>query len=328
MRLLGGSPRGATEALTIPAGALAVSLVLFGIFVALAGANPLGVYETIYSGAFGSWFSWQNTLQRATPLMLTALCTALPARLGLVVIGAEGALWIALAGGLRYSRGVNETISSLLLNYIAIAVMNHAVGGPMRDPMVLHRPSSWHVGERNMVGLIPGMDVHWGLVFGVVGCIVTYVLMQHTVFGFAARIVGGNVRAARMAGVPVGRLTLVACLIAGAAAGLAGTTEIAAVHGRASTSLVVGYGYTGILVAFLARQNPLAVIPVAILLGGIDAAGGLLQRWHDLPDATVHVMRGIIFLVILASEPVYGRLRVFQQSVVAPSNGVVPREAA
>src|SRR5881397_4323161 len=92
MRLLGGSPRGAAEALTIPAGALAVSLILFGIFVALAGANPLGVYETIYSGAFGSWFSWQNTLQRATPLMLTALCTALPARLGLVVIGGEGAL--------------------------------------------------------------------------------------------------------------------------------------------------------------------------------------------------------------------------------------------
>src|SRR2546428_14050739 len=92
MRLLGGSPRGAAEALTIPAGALAVSLILFGIFVALAGANPLGVYETIYSGAFGSWFSWQNTLQRATPLMLTALCTALPARLGLVLDSPAGPL--------------------------------------------------------------------------------------------------------------------------------------------------------------------------------------------------------------------------------------------
>jgi len=152
--------------------------------------------------------------------------------------------------------------------------------------------------------------------------------MQHTVFGFAASIVGGNVRAARMTGVPVGRLILVTCLVGGAAAGLAGTTEIAAVHGRASTSLVVGYGYTGILVAFLARQNPLAVIPVAVLLGGIDAAGGLLQRRHDLPDATVQVMRGIIFLVILASEPVYGRLRVFQQAAVAPADGVVPGEAA
>ena len=364
MRLLGGNPRGAAEALAVPAGALAVSLILFGIFVALAGANPLAVYETIYSGAFGSWFSWQNTLQRATPLMLTALCTALPAQLGLVVIGGEGALiigalatvaiasaipgappwtaiaammlagmsaggiWIALAGGLRHYRGVNETISSLLLNYIAIALMNHLVSGPMRDPAIVHRPSSWHVGDRNMIGLIPGMDVHWGLVFGIAACVVTSVLMQHTVFGFAARIVGGNVRAARVAGIPVGRLTLVTCLIAGAAAGLAGTTEIAAVHGRASSSLVAGYGYTGILVAFLARQNSLAVIPVAILLGGIDAAGGLLQRRHDLPDATVQVMRGIIFLVILASEPVYGRFRVFRPAVAAPSDRVVPQEAA
>src|SRR5437867_3740865 len=206
MRLLGGNPRWAAEALTVPAVALAVSLILFGIFV-------------------------------------------------------------ALAGGLRHYRGVNETISSLLLNYIAIALMNHLVSGPMRDPAIVHRPSSWHVGDRNMVGLIPGMDVHWGLVFGIAACVVTHVLMQHTVFGFAARIVGGNVRAARVAGIPVGRLTLVTCLIAGAAAGLAGTTAVAAVHGRASSSLVVGYGYTGILVAFLARQNSLAVIPVAILPG-------------------------------------------------------------
>ncbi len=348
MRALGGNPRGAAEALTIPAAALAVSLVLFGIFVTLAGADALGVYRTLFLGAFGSWFSWQNTLQRGAPLMLTALCTALPAVLGLIVIGGEGALiigalatvaaaaavpggapalaiaamlaagmlagglWIALAGGLRAYRGVNETITSLLLNYIAIAFMNHLVTGPMRDPAIVHRPSSWHVGEANMIGLIPGMDVHWGLAFGAVACLATFVLMRHTVFGFTARIVGGNVRAARMTGLSVGKLTLITCFVAGAAAGLAGATEIAAVHGRASSSLVVGYGYTGILVAFLARQNPLAVIPVAVLLGGIDASGGLMQRWHGLPDAAVQVMRGIIFLVILASEPLYGRLRVFQ----------------
>ena len=349
MRALGGNPRGAAEALTIPAAALAVSLILFGIFVALAGADPLSVYQTIYLGAFGGWFSWQNTLQRGAPMMLTALCTALPASLGLIVIGGEGALiigalatvaaasaipaappflvlaamlsagmaagglWVALAGGLRAYRGVNETIVSLLLNYIAIALMNHLVTGPMRDPAIVHRPSSWPIGEQNMIGLIPGMEVHWGLAFGVVACLACYVLMQHTVFGFAARIVGGNGRAARMAGLSVGTLTLITCFIAGAAAGLAGMIEIAAVHGRASSSLVVGYGYTGILVAFLARQNPLAVIPVAILLGGIEASGGLMQRWHDLPDATVQVMRGIIFLVILASEPFYGRLRIFQE---------------
>ena len=91
-----------------------------------------------------------------------------------------------------------------------------------------------------------------------------------------------------------------------------GAIEIAAVQGRASSSIVVGYGYTGILIAFIARQNPLAVIPVAILLGGIRASGGLLQRWHDLPDATVLVMQGIIFVVILASETLYGRVTLFQ----------------
>jgi simple sugar transport system permease protein len=125
-------------------------------------------------------------------------------------------------------------------------------------------------------------------------------------------MVGGNIRAARGAGLPVGRLILITCFVAGAAAGLAGMVEIAAVHGRASSSLVVGYGYTGILVAFLARQNPLAVIPVAVLLGGISASGGLLQRWHDLPDATVLVLQGIIFLVVLSSEAFYGRLRLFR----------------
>ena len=141
--------------------------------------------------------------------------------------------------------------------------------GAMHDPKVVHRPSSWHVGEANMIGLIPGMDVHWGLAFGVSACLLAYILMNHTVFGFSARIIGGNIRAARIAGTAVGRITIIVCLLAGAAAGLAGAVEIAAVHGQASSSIVVGYGYTGILVAFIARQNPLAVIPVAILLGGI-----------------------------------------------------------
>jgi simple sugar transport system permease protein len=329
----------------IPLGAVIASLALFGVFLALIGANPFAVYLSIYRGSFENWFSWQNTLARAAPLMLTALCTALPARLGLIVIGGEGALvvgavatvaaataladapslmittlmmlagmaagalWVGAAGWLRHYRGVNETITTLILNYIAIAVMSQLVVGLMHDPKVVHRPSSWHVGEANMIGLIPGMDVHWGLAFGTLGCVLAYILMNHTVFGFAARVIGGNIRAARIAGIAVGRITVIVCLLAGAAAGLAGAVEIAAVQGRASSSIVVGYGYTGILVAFLARQNPLAVIPVAILLGGIRASGGLLQRWHDLPDATVLVLQGIIFILILASESIHGRLR-------------------
>ena len=348
IRLPGSAPASTIVALAIPVGVLIVSMILFGLFLLTIGQNPFEVYQSIYKGAFGSWFSWQNTLQRASPLMLVALCTALPARLGLIVIGGEGALvigavatvaaavalegapsavittlmllagavagglWIGFVGGLRHYRGVNETISSLLLNYIAIAVMSHLVLGLMRDPAVLHRPSSWHVGEANMLGLIPGMDVHWGLIIGAIVCFVLFVLVRGTTFGFAGDIIGGNPRAARMAGLAVGPLIVTTCFLGGAAAGLAGAIEIAAVQGRTSSSIVVGYGYTGILIAFIARQNPLAVIPVAILLGGIRASGGLLQRWHDLPDATVLVMQGIIFVVILASETLYGRVAFFQ----------------
>jgi ABC-type uncharacterized transport system permease subunit len=334
------------EGLIIPAGAVVVSLLLFGGFVALAGANPVGVYHQIWRGAFGTWFSFQNTLQRAAPLMLTALCTALPARLGLVVIGGEGALvlgglaaasialalpaappgvtavlmalagfavgglWIALAGALRAVRGVNETISSLLLAYIALALFNHLVEGPLRDPASLNKPSTPDIGAARMIGSIPGMDVHWGLVYGLVACVLGFLLMERTTFGFAARMVGGNVRAALLAGLKVRRLVVAVCFLAGGCAGLAGMVEVSAVHGRANASLVAGYGYSGILVAFIARQNPLAVIPVALLLGGIRASGGLLQRTAHLPDAAVSVLQGILFIVILASETLYGRLRL------------------
>ena len=223
-----------------------------------------------------------------------------------------GALWIALVGALRQYRGVNETISSLLLTYIALALFNHFVEGPLRDSASLNKPSTTPIGDANMLGYLPGLDVHWGLGFGAVFCVATYVLVRHTTYGFALRIVGGNARAARLAGLPVGPLVLVACGLGGAAAGLAGMVEVAAVHGSANASLIAGYGYAGILVAFIARQNPLAIVPVAVLVGGISASGGMLQRRLDLPDATVLVLQGVAFMLILASDALYGRLKVFR----------------
>jgi general nucleoside transport system permease protein len=338
----------ALQPFLIIVGSLMVSMVLFGVFVAAAGVDPFEVYQTMYRAAFGTSFSWQNTLIRAAPLMLTALCTALPGYLGLIIIGGEGAvvmgglfatiaalaipaappmivlttmavagmaaggLWLAIGGALRHYRAVNETISSLLLNYIAVAVLNHLVTSTFRDPESLNHPSTHHIGEANMIGAVPGTDLHWGFAFGVVACIITWFLMHHTVFGFASQIAGGNVRAAQVAGLPVGRLILIVCFVAGAAGGLAGMVEVAAVHGRANDTLNANYGYAGILVAFVARNNPLAIIPVAVLLGGIRASSGLLQRAHELPDATVLVMQGVIFLVILFSETLYGRFSKLQ----------------
>jgi simple sugar transport system permease protein len=198
--------------------------------------------------------------------------------------------------------------------------LNHFVEGPLKDPASLNKPSTRHIADAYMLGSMPGMDVHWGLGLGLVLCVVFYVLMYHTVFGFSAAVVGGNLRAARLAGLSVAKLTLITCFLAGGAAGLAGMIEVTAVQGAANASLVAGYGYAGILVAFLARQNPLAIVPVSLLLGGINASGGLLQRVFGLPDATVGVLQGMLFVIILASETLYGRF-----VMVAPSKAE-PRE--
>ena len=344
--------RGPLEAVFLPVAALLMALIIFGIFCALAGANPFAVYGSIYQAAFGRWSAWQNTLIRAAPLMLTALCTALPARLGLVIIGNEGALvmgglaamalglsvgtalppllvqvamamagmvagglWIMLAGALRHYRGVNETISSLLLNYIAIALLNHLVEGPMRDPTFVTKPSSAALDPANVLVDIAGTRIHYGLIYGLIVCVLAYFLIQRTTFGFAARTAGGNMRAARIAGLPVGKLTLAVCFLGGSAAGLAGMVEVAAVQKRINESLVSNYGYAGILVAFVSRHNPLATILVAILLGGILASGGILQRSHNLPDATVLVFQGIVFLCVLYSDSLYGKLPWFRVGV-------------
>jgi general nucleoside transport system permease protein len=322
----------------LPTAAIVAALLVFGVFVWFAGVSPLDVWLLLFKGAFGDWYSWQNTLQRAAPLMLTALCVAIPARAGLVVIGGEGALvlgglacaglaqavplpnnfagtvlvclagaaagalWIALAGWLRQYRGINETISSLLLAYVAIGLFKHFVEGPLRDPASLNKPSTHALNDGMLISGIAGSDVHWGLVLGVTLCLVSALWLRWMPSGFSVRVVGGNLRAAQLVGLPASRLILLACALGGACAGLAGAVEVAAVHTSANAALIAGYGYTGILVAFIARQQPLAVVPVAIVFGGFGAAGSLLQRRLGLPDASVLLLQGIAFVFILASE--------------------------
>ncbi len=346
---LGVNWRDVAQSVCITVGAILASMAVFAVFMWLSrGVSPLALYRTIYIGSFGTNVSFQDTLVRASPLILAALCTALPARVGLIIIGGEGALvlgglaaacvglWfksapiplnliamaiagmaagallIAAAGALRHFRGVNETISSLLLAYIAIGVFNYLVEGPLRDPdpISANKPSTPPIADVPLLGTIFG-DVHWGLGFGIVFCLLMFVLMYKTTFGFAARMVGGNPRAALGAGLPVGRLILVTCVLAGAAAGLAGMVEVAAVQRQANAALIAQYGFRGILVSFIARHHPLGIIPVALLFGGLNASSDLLQRRLQLPDASTQVLMGIMFVMILLFETLYGRFRVF-----------------
>ena len=331
------------ENVLVPLMAVGAGLLTFALFCEWAGAPALGVFASIYKAGFGSWYSWQNSLVRAAPLMLCGLATALPARAGIITVGNEGAFvigglaataaglattsapplvclsamalagmiaggaWLALAAGLQHYRGVNAVISSLLLNYIGLAILLQLVEGPLRDPASLNFPATFAIPETHQLGRLAGSRIHYGLLFGAIACLVAWFLLEKTVWGMKAKVVGGNPRTARLVGLPLGQIILTAGFLGGACAGLAGMVEVAAIHGRASHAISAGYGYVGILVAFLARQSPLRVLIVSLLLGAVLASGGSLQRDHELPDATIAVFEGIVFLTVLASETLYGR---------------------
>lgn len=321
-----------------PVLAVLIASVLFAVFMAVNGQHPVDVFSVIAQGGFGSGFAWQDTLSRAAPLILVGLAVAIPAQAGMVVIGGEGALVLgglaaavvplylpampplpmqlamvlagsivggavfAAAGALRQYRGINETISSLLLSYIALAIFHHLVEGPLRDPASLDKPSTHPIDAAYMLPTIPGLNVHVGLVIGIAMALIAFVVLRHTVWGFALRVVGGSAHVAQMIGLRVNRWVVGAAAVAGGMAGMAGAIEIAAVQGAANSSLHVGYGTSGILVAFLARHHPLAIFPVACLVGGLQASGSLLQRRLGVPDASILVFQGLIFVCVLLAD--------------------------
>ena len=343
--------RANSEYVAIPLLALAIAALLFALFLLAIGKSPLDFVAFVWRGGFGTAFSFQNTLQRSAPLILTALAVAIPARIGLIMIGGEGALvlggfaaaalaiplvgrapplatlilmallamavgafWVGVSGFLRYARGVNETISSLLLTYIGIAIMNFFVEGSLRDLSNPNKPSTMPIGETYMVGKIP-----WNP--GALGIRVRHCPVHRALFSDGAhnlwfRRSGHRWQFPSRARARTARRKT-DCRLFGhrrPCAGLAGFFEVAAIQGRANASLAAGYGFTGILVSFLARHNPLVIPPVAILFGGLVASGGLIQRRMDLPDATVLVLQGFIFVVLLTSETLYGRFSIFRST--------------
>jgi simple sugar transport system permease protein len=195
--------------------------------------------------------------------------------------------------------------------YIAIAIFNHLVESVFRDPASMNKPSTAPIPDSLRIGDMPWIETHWGLVFGIAFCIICWILIERTRIGFSARVAGDNIRAAQVQGLPVSALVVGFMALGGALAALAGFFEVLAVHGSANGSLISGVGYTGILVAFLARHNPIAIIPVAILLAGFEASSGLIQRRMDLPDAVILVLQGFVFISVLFSEALLGRMPWF-----------------
>lgn len=330
----------ALEALLVASAALAVAACAWAAVAAAAGLPPLLSLRALAAGSVGSAFALEQTLRAATPLLLTGLAYALPARAGLMLIGTEGsfvlgglaaavlaaaapdplALPLMVAGGaaagaalaaasglLKTRRGIHEAIGSIILAYLAVAATRQAVEGWLRDPDSLDKPATRPVAEAAQIGDIGIGALHWGLPVGLAACVAAYLFVSHTPAGMVVRVHGSNPSAARFAGHSPTLIVLAMCALGGALAGLAGAIEVGAVQHRASASLVQGYGYAGVLVAMLARGNMLALVPAALIVGALEAGGGMLQRQLGAPSATASLMEGLLFVSLVACGTLHGR---------------------
>ncbi|AWM00329.1 ABC transporter permease [Bradyrhizobium amphicarpaeae] len=318
-------------------------LISASIFLATIGKPPLTTLSQMVYYAFGDSYSLSESLVKATPILLCALAVILPARLGLITVGGEGQLyfgaltgtaivvgfptapmlvllpvmilagaaggaaWSGFAGLLRAHCNVNETISTLLMNYVAVLLVNYVTYGAWKDPASLGWPATMMFPPAAIVPSVFGTRVHAGLIVGIMAAILLHIAVTYTRWGIALRVIAGNRKVAAMAGFGFVKQTIMVMAMGGALAGFAGICETSAIQGRLQAGISVGYGLTGFLVAWLSGQNFLRAVPIAILIGGLIAAGDALQLYSKIPSASATILQGLLFIAALAASGLAGR---------------------
>jgi len=325
-------------AILAPVGAILAALVVAGVLIGVAGANALEAYGLILKGAFGSRLGLTETLTRATPLILTGLAAAVAFRARLWNIGGEGQFYLgalavsafgivpvlsgspalvtillclivgALAGAflllvpvtLKVRFGVDEVVTTLLLNFIVILFVSMMIEGPLKDPLAFGWPQSVPVPDSAVLPqLVERSRLHAGLLIALALAVAVWWVQSRTVFGMQSRATGLNPRAAAFAGVPLGRtLTLVACL-SGGLAGLAGAIEVMGVKGYVTTDLSPNYGYSGIVIAMLANLNPIGVIGAALFSAVMFVGADSMSRALGIPSYIADVTVALSLLTML-----------------------------
>jgi len=321
----------------VPVISIVVALLIGALIISLSGFSPLTAYYEMFAGAFGSGYSISETIVKAIPLMLCALGVGLAFKTVLWNIGAEGQLyvgawaagWVALSfpdgqswwliplmmlagfiggalwglipGILKASMNVNEIITSLLLNYVAILGVDYFVYGPWKDPKGYGFPFSPFFGQGAWLPTFFGTRIHLGIIFAVLAALILYYLLKSMRLGYEIRVIGENVLAARYAGMNIFRTILIVFAISGGLAGLAGMAEVSGVIHRLQHAISPGYGYTAIIIAWLSRLNPIATVIVSILFGGL-LVGGFSVRSLGLSESLVYIIQGIILFLLLAGE--------------------------
>ncbi len=320
------------------------------VLILLVGQNPVTALAALFVGAFGSANAWAETIVKTTPLLLVGVAVSLAFRARVWNIGAEGQLYagalaatafmlylpIALPaplmlpsavlagflGGalfslipavLRAFYGINEIIVTILLNYVAIYGTSYCIYGPMRTtegplPLTDMIPDS-----AVMPILVPNTRLHAGILVGLGVALLVHVLLWRTSFGYEVRVVGASREAASYAGVPVARSILLAMVVSGGIAGMAGMIEVSALHHRLLDGISPGYGFTGIVVALLAKLNPIAAIFAALLFGGLIVGGDSMQRSSDISVMMVYIIQGLVVLMVLGTDYITHRQKRWRE---------------
>ena len=323
----------------------AIALGLFAAVLLVAGKDPLKAYADTFTATLANAYGFSELLVRMTPLLLTAVAVALPSRLGLINVGGEGqlymgawmasagalllpglpawlllpvvvllgglggALWGALPGLLRAARLVNETIATLLLNYVAPLVVSWFVFGPWRATDHSAYPQSSAFQEAARLPSFFDTRIHAGLLIALAALLAYWVLVEKTRWGVEMRAIGGNPEAAQRLGIPVATWIVVALAIGGGLAGLAGMGEVMGIHGRLRQGLSPGYGFTGFLISWLAGGRPLGILLMAFLMAIITSAGDTLQITQGVPYSVVNILLALILFLVLARRPASGGAR-------------------
>lgn len=322
---------------TAPVVAVLTAFVLAGLLIAAAGAPVLESFRQIAIGAFGNKLSISETLTRATPLMLTGLAAAVAFRSKLWNIGAEGQFYMgalavvamgtqlqlpaplliplllivgAIAGmiflliplGLRLRFGVDEVVTTLLLNFVAVLFVSMMIEGPMKDPLAFGWPQSEPVPDAAVLPkIMTGMRLHIGILIAIALALIIAYVQKRTVFGLETKAAGINPGAARFAGVPLGRTLIKVACISGGLAGLAGAIQVMGVKGYVTTDLSPGFGYSGIIVAMLANLNPIGAIFSALFAAAMFVGADGMSRAIGIPSFIADVTVALSLLTMLVA---------------------------
>ena len=310
-----------------PALAVLAAFIIAGLLVLLSGARPLPVFFLVAKGAAGSTFALFETLTRATPLIFTGLAAAVAFRAKLWNIGGEAQLYMGavatvtfgtglvplpglvllpllmaaavVAGAavllgptfLKVRFGVDEVVTTLLLNFIVVLFVSLLLDGPLKDPLGLGWPQSPRlIPDAQFPKLVQGKRLHLGFIVALIAALTVWIVNTRTAAGYEMRAVGHNARAAEFAGIPVDLVLVKTALLSGGLAGLAGMSEVAGLKGNLTLDLSPGFGYAGIVVAMLALLHPLGVVAAAIFVAGIFVGADAMSRTAGVPSYIAQVM--------------------------------------